>query len=100
LLSSWDRNAEIFSMNHSLFKTVKTAQIFSKNDREGIKMRGVGFSQNESVHFVLNPRKLAHNYRGIIVLRYRVLSPAPLTKLGNPRKVTSEYSKGDIFLYF
>ena len=55
------------------------------NKRKFEKMRGVGIPQNEQDHFVLNPRKLAQNYLKLILLRYRVLSPAPLTKLGNPR---------------
>ncbi len=49
-------------------------------------MRRVGVSQDEIHHLVLNPRKLAHLYRTINFLRYRVLSPAPLAMLGYLRE--------------
>jgi hypothetical protein len=42
-------------------------------------MRRVGVSQDDQDHLASNPRKLTHHYLEIIFLRYRVLSPAPLT---------------------
>ena len=48
-------------------------------------MRRVGVSQNEHPHFDSNPRKPTHIYLMINFLRYRVLSPAPLARLGDLR---------------